>query len=42
VSQHDWKAAIPALHQVQVLDVADNQLTGINSALIREAFRHGA
>jgi hypothetical protein len=46
VSQHDWKAAIPALHQVMVLDRAANQLTGINDQLIREvpktAFRHGA
>jgi hypothetical protein len=37
VSEHAYKAAIPALHEVQVLDVAVNQMTLINNQLIRKA-----
>jgi hypothetical protein len=40
VSQHAWKAAVPALHEVQVLDVADNQMTRINNELIRKVPRY--
>jgi hypothetical protein len=42
ISQHQWKAAVPALNEVRELDVAVNQMTKINDALIREAFAHGA
>jgi hypothetical protein len=40
IDHHEWKQAIPALHEVQVLDVSTNPLTVQNNAEIRQAFSH--